>query len=343
MHQTGATAPLRREPARTPVVRRTFWVGAAIAVVCAAGLAVQKFVLSDDGSSQSNRTTAVAVSVEGLRTLAGALDRPIYWAGPSPGGVTYELTQAPDNRVYLRYLPQGVDVGVAEPYLTIGTYPVANAFATTSAAASQKGSVKIKVGGGGVAFYSTRVPQSVYLAFPNSDYQVEVYDPSSGLAHQLVASGKIGAVKGSGGAAKPSVSAVAVSEKGLKTLAGALGQPLFWAGPQESSTYELTQTPGGRIYIRYLPDGVEVGANRPYLTVGTYPVRDAYATTLSASRQNGAVTIDVEGGGVAFYNTRAPQSVYLAYPKSDYQVEIYDPSSQRAHELVKSGRISAVG
>jgi hypothetical protein len=322
-------------------VRQTrFRVGALIAVAAAVGLIIWA-ALPGGGSSTPKRATAVPVSADGLRTLAGVLNRPIYWAGQL-ANVNYELTQTPDQRVYVRYLPDGVDVGAEKPYLTVGTYPVKNAFTITQTAAGRKDAVKINVGGGGVAFYSTRVPQSVYLAYPGSDYQIEVYDPSAKLAHQVAGSGKVAPVKPGSGGAKPGASAVAVSAKGLKTLAGVLGRPLYWAGSEDNVTYELTRTPDGRVYIRYLPEGVEVGANRRVLTIGTYPVKDAYATTKSASRQKGTVKIDVGGGGVAFYSTSVPQSVYLAYPGSDYQVEVYDPSAQRAHSLVSSGRIGAI-
>ena len=69
------------------------------------------------------------VSLKGLKTLA-ALGIPIYWAGKR-AGVTYELTKTADNRVFIRYLPAGVPIGSSKPYLTIGTYPLSNAFIVT--------------------------------------------------------------------------------------------------------------------------------------------------------------------------------------------------------------------
>jgi hypothetical protein len=42
------------------------------------------------------------------------------------------------------------------------------------------------------------------------------------------------------------------------------------------------------------------------------------------------------------YKTR-PTSVYLAYPESDYQIEVFDPSPTRAVELVTSGQVKQVG
>ena len=37
-----------------------------------------------------------------------------------------------------------------------------------------------------------------------------------------------------------------------------------------------------------------------------------------------------------------PNSVYLAYPRADVEVEVFDPSAGRAHQLVSSGAIVPV-
>ena len=41
-------------------------------------------------------------------------------------------------------------------------------------------------------------------------------------------------------------------------------------------------------------------------------------------------------------NPRFPRSVYLAYPGSNYEVEVFDPSLARARQLVTSGQIISV-
>ena len=86
------------------------------------------------------------------------------------------------------------------------------------------------------------------------------------------------AVPTSGPLTRPRGSAVrAVTPAELKSLATSLAQPIYWVGPEPRVTYELTQTTGGLIYVRYLPAGVEVGDRRTFLTVGTYPVNNAFA------------------------------------------------------------------
>jgi hypothetical protein len=53
----------------------------------------------------------------------------------------------------------------------------------------------MSVVGGGFAFADEKRPTSVYLAFPDLDLQIEVYDPKPGRAQQLVASGQIAPVR----------------------------------------------------------------------------------------------------------------------------------------------------
>jgi hypothetical protein len=138
--------------------------------------------------------------------------------------------------------------------------------------------------------------------------------------------------------------ATAASIACLKAFASSVGHPVCWAGPQPSFRFELSRTKDGRIYIRYLPPGVELGdSNASYLTVGTYPQRHAYATLRATAKKQGARTIDLAGGGLAFQYTRRPTSVYIAYPGSDYQIEVFDPTPARAVRLVEAGRVKPVG
>src|SRR6187549_2647825 len=73
-----------------------------------------------------------------------------------------------------------------------------------------------------------------------------------------------------GGSSETS-SATAVSAEDLHQLAQSVEHPVFWLGAKDDSTYELTRNANGSIFIRYLPSGVDVGADQPYLTVATYP------------------------------------------------------------------------
>jgi hypothetical protein len=116
--------------------------------------------------------------------------------------------------------------------------------------------------------------------------------------------------------------------------------PLYWAGPKRGFTYELTQTKGGQIYVRYLPGGVSIGANAPkYLTIGTYPVKNALASVRAIAKRLRVPPMKLKGRGIAVLDTEHPTSVYLAFPGSNYEIEVYDPSPARALRLVRSGKI----
>ena len=141
----------------------------------------------------------------------------------------------------------------------------------------------------------------------------------------------------------PVGSPAAVSESQLKSLASQSSQPIYWAGPKHG-TYELTRTTDGRTYIRYLPSADKVGDRTPnYLTVGTYPTKQAFSALRRAAARDGAVSANVDHGGLLVFNNSAPKSVYFSYPKSGYQVEVYDPSPLQARGLVLSGSIKPIG
>ena len=143
--------------------------------------------------------------------------------------------------------------------------------------------------------------------------------------------------------AAPRATAAAVSAQGLGDLAIQVDHPVYWAGPMAAMSYELTKTKDGRIYVRYLPDGVEVGDPRPlYTTVGTYPQANAYGVLRRASIRPGAKAYDTRRGALVVTNTKTPSSVYFAFKGSPFLVEVFDPTARKALQLTLSGRITPV-
>ncbi|MGE0068353.1 MAG: hypothetical protein AB7T48_13475 [Solirubrobacterales bacterium] len=134
---------------------------------------------------------------------------------------------------------------------------------------------------------------------------------------------------------------VGVSE--LTDLESTLEHEIYWAGERPPARLELTEESGGSVYLRYLPAGVAAGDERGFLTVGTYPVVDAAAATRRFARGAGARVLRGEGGAILVPNPDSPGSVYLAYPGTDLQVEVYDPEPGRALALIRSGAIRPVG
>jgi hypothetical protein len=139
------------------------------------------------------------------------------------------------------------------------------------------------------------------------------------------------------------ISPVAASPDRLRDLSAEVGRPIYWVGPRADDTYELTRTSQDRIYIRYLPSGVPVGTkDASYTIVGTYPVAHAYGVLEALAKKSGEISFTAPHGGIAVYGTSRPTNVYLAYPGSDVQIEVYDPSAERARELISSGQVSPV-
>jgi hypothetical protein len=183
---------------RRPRVR----LGAVIALALAAGFIAWLALRGGDNSTaQPGRTVvaegsrpgggAVAMSRAGLKKLQAALNHPVYWAGPKPR-YTYEVTQRRDGTIYVRYLPPGVRVGDPRAaFLIIVTYPYANALLALRRVQNGKG---IRVPHGGLALVHKGYPESVHLAYPGENYQIEVYDPSPRVSRQVATSGSVGPI-----------------------------------------------------------------------------------------------------------------------------------------------------
>ena len=144
-------------------------------------------------------------------------------------------------------------------------------------------------------------------------------------------------------AANGAPGALAVSPADLRALAATLGHPIYWLGRKPGVIYELTRTDADAVFVRYLPSGVAPGANRPYLTVATYPFRRAFAAVRRAAARNPTETMRLSGGGLAVVDAGYPNSIHVAYPGVPYQVEVFAPSPARARAVVSSGQVRAVG
>jgi hypothetical protein len=133
---------------------------------------------------------------------------------------------------------------------------------------------------------------------------------------------------------------VGLSAKGLRTLITSAGAPVYWAGPETGKLYELTRTSAGKVFVRYLPTGVKVGTKQStYLIVATYPFRKPYQ---ALEQLQGGKKIVIPGGGVAVVDQAHPESVHVAFPGVDVQVEVYDPSPARSLQLARSGAVKPI-
>jgi hypothetical protein len=163
------------------------WV--RIAVVAGAAIVVAFLVWllaihnNDDNSGSSDTASSgttgpVIVTPSDLSALPGQVGHPIYWAGARTGS-QIELTQTSDGKIYVRYLEGGAKAGDSRPdFLTVGTYPFKGAQKALQDLAAKPGEKSENVSGGGILVYGAQSPTSVYVAYPNQDLEIEVYDPN---------------------------------------------------------------------------------------------------------------------------------------------------------------------
>ena len=130
----------------------------------------------------------------------------------------------------------------------------------------------------------------------------------------------------------------------LRAMASKQGTPIYWAGPQQGSELEVTRTEGGdRVYVRYLTGGAAVGDPHPdFLTVGTYAFKEPVKALKRQAGVAGGVLTTAPGGATVYINKKRPQSVYLAYPGVEVEIEVFDPDPEKARNLVMAGQIVPV-
>lgn len=103
----------------------------------------------------------------------GAEKGPLYWAGPRDG-VHYEVTVTSEGGTYIRYLPDDVEAGTKEHYLTVGTYASINGYDALAAAKQRDADVEVANSGAVIATFKSAA-LSTYFAFPKASFQVEVF------------------------------------------------------------------------------------------------------------------------------------------------------------------------
>jgi hypothetical protein len=156
---------IKKGKTSTPWYRRRLGPTALLAVVALVAWLVLE--ARPTGSSDDDNVP-VALSADGLATVAKNVPQPIYWVGPD-AAANYELTRSLD-RTYVRYLPSGVVAGDPRPFLTVGTYAMANAYAVMKRNFGAPGNKLVETPKGGIAVLDESRPTSVpQLRFPDRD------------------------------------------------------------------------------------------------------------------------------------------------------------------------------
>jgi hypothetical protein len=128
----------------------------------------------------------------------------------------------------------------------------------------------------------------------------------------------------------------------LRAAAAASSSPIYWAGARADTRLEVSETSSGTVFVRYLPAGSGPGDLEPHLTVATYARPNGYAEVQAAAKNEGSRSVELDGGGLAVYDAKAPTNVHLAFPREAYQVEVFSPEDDLALRLVSNGKIRPV-
>jgi hypothetical protein len=139
-----------------------------------------------------------------------------------------------------------------------------------------------------------------------------------------------------------SAEAEVVSVAALRRAAAAQDTPIYWAGATQGTDLELSRPVPDRTYVRYLTGGAKAGDPKPFLTVGSYRFEDPAAALRHRGGEPGGVLVTAPGGGVVYFERTDPKSVYLAYPDTEVEIEVFAPEFKEALQLVTDGRIVPV-
>jgi hypothetical protein len=163
----------------------------SLAAALAATFAIGLTACGSDNDQALDATGPRVATVTDLQELADSAGHPVYWLGPQAGS-QYELTVSEDGHIFVRYLQAGVPIGSEDvETLTVSTYPVNDARDVLSASTEETGASTATAPSDGLVVVYPTDPQSAYLAYPDSDYQAEVFAPKPGAALKIASSGQV--------------------------------------------------------------------------------------------------------------------------------------------------------
>ncbi len=137
---------------------------------------------------------------------------------------------------------------------------------------------------------------------------------------------------------------VSLSRGELSCNADKLGHLAYWVGPRPpAGSYEVTSSPDGRVFVRYLTGGAEAGDKRPdFLTVGTYSLTDAVGALERAQSADASKKLTREDGYTLL--SGGGLSAYVVFDdEPDLQIEVYSPKRGEALRLASTGALEPLG
>lgn len=127
----------------------------------------------------------VELSERELLDISREVPTPIFWAGPI-SGYSYLLTVDKKGSAIVKYVaPDSADEATRNSSRQIATYPAKSAWENSLTAAAAIGFSSFKNSDGSLVFYSIDNSSDVFMAFPDKELQIEIYDSRAGQALSL--------------------------------------------------------------------------------------------------------------------------------------------------------------
>lgn len=134
--------------------------------------------LSEQTTLAAKISGGVCLTEDELKSLVAEQKLSVYWTGPI-SDATYTLNASQTGQVFVRYVEKGQQCdGQTQEFRVIATYSLAGAFESTRAAGNQANGVSLENNDGSIVYFNRESPTNVYVAYPNIDYQIEIYDPN---------------------------------------------------------------------------------------------------------------------------------------------------------------------
>lgn len=140
-------------------------------------------------------------------------------------------------------------------------------------------------------------------------------------------------------AAGATLGQVALTESQLRDQVVSNKLTAYWVGPMPGAKYSLISNANGQVFVRYLPNGQGLeDTNADYRVIATYPQSDAFSITKSAGNQANSISFTNVDGAQVFYSKSYAANVYVAFPDSPYEIEIFDPKDGGALSLATNAK-----
>jgi hypothetical protein len=127
---------------------------------------------------------------------------------------------------------------------------------------------------------------------------------------------------------------VELSESELRDISRDVSTPIFWAGPITGYSYLLTVDKNGSAIVKYkAPESADQATLNASRQIATYPAKNAWENSLTASAAVGFSSFKNSDGSLVFYSIDNSSDVFMAFPDKELQIEIYDSRAGQALSL----------